>query len=163
MSGDSSGDAPGDPTNEPSPSSTDGDTGERVVVAQGTFDLLHPGHLHYLEESAALGDELYVVISRDSRVQGEKDLIMPEGGRRTVVDALDVVDEAVLGSEDSIFDSVERIQPDIITLGYDQEHDEAELEEALQEHGFGGVEVVRIGAYDGEITSSTELRERLEG
>ncbi|MDY6770264.1 MAG: adenylyltransferase/cytidyltransferase family protein [Candidatus Nanohaloarchaea archaeon] len=131
------------------------------VMAQGTFDLLHPGHLHYLEESAALGDELYVVIARDSRKRAEKDLVMPEEARRTVVAALEVVDEAVLGSEDSIFDSVETIQPDIITLGYDQDHDENELEQTLQEHGFDGIDVVRIGEYDGEITSSTELRDRL--
>ncbi|MDY6769090.1 MAG: adenylyltransferase/cytidyltransferase family protein [Candidatus Nanohaloarchaea archaeon] len=130
------------------------------VMAQGVFDLLHPGHLHYLRESAALGDELHVVIARDSRLEGRKEVVMPEDARRDVVAALAVVDEAVLGSEDSIFDSVERIQPDVITLGYDQGHDEAELEEKLSAEGFDGVEVVRIGEYEGGIASSTELRNR---
>lgn len=130
-------------------------------MAQGVFDLLHPGHLHYLRESRQLGDELYVVIARDSRKQGEKDLVMPEEERRTVVDALDVVDEAVLGSEDSIFDTVDEIEPDIITLGYDQDHDEEKLEQTLAEHGFENVDVVRIGKYDGPVESSTALRQRL--
>ncbi|MFB6265571.1 MAG: adenylyltransferase/cytidyltransferase family protein [Candidatus Nanohaloarchaea archaeon] len=128
------------------------------VMAQGTFDLIHPGHLHYLRESRKLGDELYVVIARDSRVRGEKELVMPEEARREVVDALEMVDEAMLGSEDSIFDSVERIQPDIITLGYDQDHDVEELERRLAGQGFDRVEVHRIEEYTGKVASSTELR-----
>lgn len=133
------------------------------VMAQGTFDLLHPGHIHYLQESAALGDELYVVISRDERLAGEKEVVMEEEARRTVVDALGMVDGAVLGSEDSIFDSVERIAPDVITLGYDQGFDADELAETLAAEGFAAVDVVRIGEYDGSVTSSSELRDRLRG
>ncbi len=131
------------------------------VMAQGTFDLLHPGHLHYLRESRNLGAELHVVISRDSRVGREKDIVMPEEARRTVVEALEMVDEAVLGSEESIFDSVDRIQPDVITLGYDQDFEPDALEEKLAASGFDGIQVVRIGAYDGDIASSTALRDRL--
>ncbi|MDY6776662.1 MAG: adenylyltransferase/cytidyltransferase family protein, partial [Candidatus Nanohaloarchaea archaeon] len=131
------------------------------VMAQGVFDILHPGHLHYLRESAELGDELHVVIARDSRVAERKDLAMDEDSRREMVDALEMVDEAVLGSEESIFDTVEEVRPDVITLGYDQHHDEEELEEKLEEHGFGDVEVVRIGRYEGEIESSSEIREKL--
>lgn len=129
------------------------------VMAQGTFDLLHPGHIHYLQESAALGNELYVVIARDSRMKEEKELVMEEGSRRIVVDALEMVDEAVLGSEDSIFDSVERINPDIITIGYDQPYDPKELKKKLEEHGFDEIDVVRISEYDGPITSSSQLKE----
>lgn len=130
-------------------------------MAQGTFDLLHPGHIHYLKKSAALGDELHVVIARDSRMTEKKDLVMDEKSRRIVVDALEMVDDAVLGSEDSIFDSVERIQPDIITLGYDQPFDPGELEEKLEQQGFDGIDVVRIGEYKGAVTSSSQLKERL--
>lgn len=131
------------------------------VMAQGTFDLLHPGHIYYLEESAALGDELVVVIARDSRKKDEKDLVMDEAARRRVVDALAAVDQAVLGSEDSIFDSVDRLQPDIITLGYDQPYDPDELEDTLTDHGFPDIDVVRISAYDGTVTSSSELKEQI--
>lgn len=127
----------------------------RRVMAQGTFDILHPGHVHYLCESAALGDELYVVIGRDSRVGDRKDLFMDEESRRRVVEALKPVDEAILGSEGSIFDSVERIRPDVITIGHDQDYDTDALEADLAEAGFPDVEVVRIGPTDAEVVGSS--------
>ncbi len=128
------------------------------VMAQGTFDLLHPGHLHYLRESAALGDELVVVIARDSRKSGEKDLVMDEGDRREMVDALEMVDRAVLGSEDSIYDSVADLEPDIITLGHDQPFDPDSLEQDLADRDLH-VAVERIDAAD-PAHSSTALRSR---
>lgn len=132
------------------------------VMAQGTFDLLHPGHLHYLRESAALGDELHVVIARDARKQDEKPLVLDEDSRQTVVDALEMVDKAVLGSEESIFDSVERIQPDVITLGYDQPFDVDDLQQKLADHGLDGINVVRIDEYTGDVSSSSQLRDRVK-
>jgi len=133
------------------------------VMAQGKFDILHPGHVHYLTESAALGDELYVVVARDQRVRDRTDLYMDEESRRQVVEALGVVDAAILGSEGSIYDSVERIQPDVITLGHDQTWDEAQLEADLEANGFPDVEVVRIGpAEDTAIESSSTVREEVK-
>ena len=129
------------------------------VLAQGKFDVLHPGHVHYLTESAALGDELYVVVARDSRVRDRSDLYMDEESRRQVVEALGVVDAAVLGSEGSVFDSVERIGPDLVTVGFDQDWDVAALEEQLVANGFEDVEVVRIGPFEGEgVGSSSDVR-----
>nr|WP_250160952.1 FAD synthase [Natrinema salinisoli] len=134
-------------------------------MAQGTFDILHPGHLHYLQESRKLGEELYVVISRDSRVSEKKNLFMDEEARRQIVDALKVVDEAVLGSEGSIFETVNQIDPDVITLGHDQTFDVDELETTLAEHGHPDIRVVRISAFepeeDNQIVSSSEIKERL--
>jgi FAD synthetase len=131
------------------------------VMAQGTFDLLHPGHIHYLRESAALGDELVVVIARDARKDDKKPLIMDEDSRQTVVDALEMVENAVLGSEESIFDSVDRLEPDIITLGYDQPYDPDDLEDTLADHGLPDIAVVRIGEYAGPTASSSDLRNRI--
>ncbi len=131
-------------------------------MAQGTFDVLHPGHVHYLEASAALGDELVVVVARDSRVGARKDLFMDEESRRRVVAALSCVDEAVLGSEGDLFDSVERLHPDVITLGYDQEFDPETLEADLAEAGFPDVEVVRVGPGPDEgVGSSSDVKARL--
>lgn len=127
------------------------------VMAQGTFDLIHPGHIHYLQESRALGDELYVIIARDSRLDTEP--VMPEDARRLVVEALKPVDRALLGSEEDIFVSVEHVQPDIITLGHDQPYAVDALREQLAENSLEGIEVVRIGAYDGPVASSTTLRD----
>ncbi|MDY6771035.1 MAG: adenylyltransferase/cytidyltransferase family protein [Candidatus Nanohaloarchaea archaeon] len=126
------------------------------VLANGTFDFLHPGHIHYLRESAALGDELYVVIARDSRANQQKDdLRLDEKERRKVVNALDMVDKAILGSKDSIFDTVDRLEPDIVTLGYDQDFDEDELEKALSDQGHD-IDVVRIESSTSH--SSTALK-----
>ena len=133
------------------------------VMAQGTFDIIHPGHVYYLETSAELGDELVVVIARDSRVGSRKDLFMDEESRRLVVEALACVDEAVLGSEGDLFESVERLRPDVITLGYDQAFDPDELGDELAEAGFRDVEVVRIGRGPDEgVTSSSDVKARLK-
>lgn len=128
----------------------------KTVLANGTFDIIHPGHIHYLERSAELGDELIVVIARDSRAGQEKNLLMHEDDRRKVVEALKPVDMAVLGSEQSIFDTVERIQPDIITLGYDQDFSKQQLQNALQEHGFNDIQITRIS--QGGNYSSSDLK-----
>ena len=134
------------------------------VMAQGTFDILHPGHVHYLEASAAHGDELVVVIARDARVRTRKDLFMDEESRRRVVEALGCVDRAVLGSEGDLFDSVGELGPDVITLGYDQSFDPAELESDLAEAGFPDVEVVRIGPGPEDVVrSSSDVKARLAG
>jgi FAD synthetase len=131
-------------------------------MAQGTFDILHPGHRHYLEESAALGEELAVVIARDSRVATRKNVFLDEESRRLVVEGLDVVDRAILGSEADLFDSVAEIDPDVITLGHDQGYDIEALESDLAAAGFGGVEVVRIDAYEGPgVTSSSDVKARI--
>jgi len=98
----------------------------KVVLASGVFDLLHYGHLKFLEEAKKSGGEgakLVVVVARDRtvvRMKGEPP-IMPEEERRALVEALKVVDEAILGFEE--FD-VERIlrtgRPDVVALGEDQ-------------------------------------------
>lgn len=135
----------------------------RRVMAQGTFDIVHPGHLHYLRESAGLGDELHVVISRDSRMESRKDLFMDDESRREVVESLEMVDSARLGSEGSIFDSVERINPAVITIGYDQKFDVSQLKEELINAGYPDVEVERISEYTGSgVRSSSDVKRRIK-
>ncbi len=112
------------------------------VMAQGVFDLLHPGHLHYLRESKNLGEELVVVIARDSRI--EKNLYFNEKERREMVQALEMVDQALLGSEESIYDTVEKVSPDIITLGYDQPFETEEVKSMAEKALNKDVEVTRI-------------------
>lgn len=115
----------------------------KKVMAQGVFDILHPGHLHYLRESKNLGDELTVVVARDSRI--EKDLYFSEEERQEMLQALKVVDNAVMGSEESIYDTVERVDPDIITLGYDQPYDKEEVKSMAEKASDKSIEVIRIG------------------
>ncbi|MFC7251053.1 adenylyltransferase/cytidyltransferase family protein [Halomicroarcula sp. GCM10025324] len=106
------------------------------VVAQGTFDILHPGHVHYLEDAAAMGDELHVIVARSVNVTHKEPPVVPDGQRREMVAALKPVDEAHLGDADDIFVPIERIDPDVIALGYDQHHDESTLQAALGDRGL---------------------------
>ena len=122
-------------------------------MAQGTFDVLHPGHIHYFEKSAELGEELVVVIARDSRVEERKDLYFSEEERKEMVQGLETVDRAVLGSEGDIYSTVSRIDPDVITLGYDQSHDEEDVREMAEEATGHSVEVERIDGKEGYSSS----------
>src|SRR6056297_2381984 len=96
----------------------------RRVIAQGTFDILHPGHVHYLADAASYGDELHVIIARRENVTHKAKPVLADRQRRDMVAALDVVDEAHLGHREDIFVPIERIDPDYVVLGHDQHHDE---------------------------------------
>jgi len=89
----------------------------RRVMAQGTFDVLHPGHVHYLREAAAMGDELHVVVSRPTNVDHKEAPVLPARQRRDVVAALAPVDDAVLGDPEDIFVPVEELGPRTMTSG----------------------------------------------
>ena len=101
------------------------------ILATGTFDLLHPGHLLYLESSKKLGDELVVIVARDVNIKHKPKPIVPEDQRLKMVQALEVVDLAILGDENDIFRPIEQLQPDIITLGFDQHFDPVTLEKEM--------------------------------
>lgn len=134
-----------------------------TVVAQGTFDILHPGHVHYLADSAAMGDRLHVIVARSENVTHKPAPILSGRQRRTMVDALAVVDEAHLGHPEDIFVPIERIDPDVIALGYDQHHDEEGLQRALRDRGID-CEIRRASAYepDGdELTSTGRIVDRI--
>ncbi|WP_414838059.1 adenylyltransferase/cytidyltransferase family protein [Candidatus Nanosalina sp. VS9-1] len=128
----------------------------KTVMAQGTFDILHPGHLHYFEESKKLGDELVVVISRDSRHEDRK-IFLDENDRQKMVQALETVDKAVLGTEGDIYETVEKIDPDVITLGYDQNHSKDEVKKMAEEATGHKVTVKRIEGL--EDFSSSKIKD----
>lgn len=117
------------------------------VVAQGTFDILHPGHLHYLRDAAGMGEQLHVIVARSTNVTHKEPPVVPDEQRREMVAALKPVDEAHLGHPEDIFVPIERIDPDIIALGYDQHHDEEKLQRALAERGID-CEVRRASGLD---------------
>jgi len=113
------------------------------VLATGTFEILHPGHLAYLKRAKELGDELIVIVARDSMIKHKRKPIIPEKQRLKMVQALKIVDKAILGSEKDIFEPVQEIKPDIIALGHDQRFDEDALTEELRKRGLMA-EVMRI-------------------
>jgi len=99
----------------------------KTVLATGVFDLLHLGHLRFLEESkkkGGPGSKLVVVIARDKTVFRRKGNgpIVPEDQRRELVAALRVVDQAILGREEiDLLGILKEVKPDIVCVGYDQD------------------------------------------
>lgn len=122
-------------------------------MAQGTFDVLHPGHIHYLEKSLEFGDELVVVVARDSRVSGRKNLYFDEDERQEMLESLKVVDKAILGVEGDIYDTVAKVDPDVITLGHDQNHVPEEVKELAETATGHAVKIEQISEL-GDYSSS---------
>ena len=140
---------------------------KRVVLASGTFDLLHLGHVKYLEEAKKAGGknaELIVIVARDSTVEKRKGkrTVMPEDQRRALVESLKVVDEAILGFEGFSIDKViEKINPDVVAVGHDQEGIEREVRKAIEEKKFN-VQVAKIGRFGKkELNSSSKIMRKI--
>lgn len=125
------------------------------VLATGTFDILHPGHILYLKKARELGDELFVIVSRDSMIKHKSKPILPEQQRLQVIKALGMVDYAELGSERDIFEPLALIKPDIVALGFDQYFDENKLQEDLEKRHILA-KVVRLPYQDSGNLSGTE-------
>ncbi len=129
----------------------------RRVVATGTFDLLHPGHIYYLEESKKLGDELWVIVARDMNVKHKPRPIIPEDQRLAMIASLRPVDHAILGDKTDMFRPIEEIRPAVITIGFNQLFDEEKLRIQLTTRNLTP-EIVRIGKYaDSELCSSRKV------
>ena len=136
----------------------------RRVVAQGTFDLIHPGHIHYLEDAAAMGDELHVIVARRENVTHKQPPVLPNRQRRDVVAALDAVDEARVGHPSDIFAPIEDIDPDVIALGFDQHHDDDAIEAELADRGIDCTVERASGRekrYDDELLSTGDIIDRI--
>lgn len=140
---------------------------KKIVLASGVFDLLHLGHVRFLEEAKKAGGantELVVIIARDSTVEKMKGAkpVMSENQRRVLVESLKVVDEAVLGVEDfSIADVIEKIKPDVIALGYDQKSMEKHVREYIDKSKLN-IKVIYIGKFEeDELDSSSKIRKKI--
>jgi len=139
----------------------------KVVLASGTFDLLHLGHVKYLEEAKKAGGKnakLVVIVARDKTVHKRKGgkPIMPEEHRRALVESLRVVDEALLGYEKfDIGAVIEELKPDVIAVGYDQDGIEEQVRKAVANKKLP-VEVVKIGKFGkDELNSSLKIKRRI--
>jgi FAD synthetase len=139
----------------------------KVILASGVFDLLHLGHVRFLEEAKRAGGsnaELIVIVARDSTVEKRKGKkpIMPENQRRALVESLKIVDEAILGYEKfDIGKVIEKIKPDIIVVGYDQDGMEQTVRKYVEAQGLK-IKIVRIGKFEeDELDSSSKIKQKI--
>ena len=139
----------------------------KTVLATGVFDLLHIGHVEFLQESKKRGGpgaRLVVVVASDRTVFRRKRQrpILPEQQRRELVAALRLVDRAMLGSENlDMIGVLKRVKPDMIAVGYDQQEIKRSLNRVLKKEGLK-IPVVQIPRFGpSRLNSSSKLKNRV--
>ncbi len=132
-----------------------------VVLTGGVFDIIHRGHIYTLSKAKALGDVLVVVVARDRIVEKlrGKSAMNSERDRAELVNSIKYVDAALLGSEEDPLGAMYVVKPDIIAIGYDQKHDEREIETKALERGLK-VRVKRLDSPIPDMKSTKIKKER---
>jgi len=133
--------------------------GDRIVFTNGCFDLLHPGHIHLLEEARAMGDRLIVGLNSDAsvkRLKGSRRPILPERDRLVLLKALTCVDLVVIFEEDTPVKLIETLRPDILVKGSDYRFEEVVGREIVESYGGQVALVSLVGDY-----STTRVVEKL--
>lgn len=132
----------------------------KVVFIGGGFEVIHAGHLHTIEAAKALGDVLVAVVARDSTVMKRKGRApaTKEQERVKLLGSIRQVDAAILGGEGDIYDTLERVRPDMVALGYDQHHQEAEISREAAKRGLA-LSVVRLDSPVPSLKTSRLLNE----
>jgi FAD synthetase len=135
--------------------------GKVRVMATGVFDILHTGHLYFLHQARDLGDELVVVVARDVTAKKRKrEPIVPEHLRLEMVRGLKPVDMAFLGGTEDYYRIVEVLKPDIIALGYDQDHNADKIKDELKRRGLK-VEVMRLPVLKHDLMATRRIVDKI--
>ena len=135
--------------------------GARVVFANGCFDILHVGHVRYLEAAKGLGDLLVVGVNSDEqvrRLKGEGRPFVPERERAEVIASLRAVDYVTVFHEPTVTELLLALRPDIHAKGTDYTEDSVPERDVVRSFG-GRVQIVG----DPKDHSSTEMLERVRG
>jgi rfaE bifunctional protein nucleotidyltransferase chain/domain len=137
------------------------DAGRTVVFTNGVFDLLHPGHVRYLQQARALGDVLVIGINTDRSVRANKGPerpITPEAERAEVLAALECVDGVTIFDEETPFNIISELQPDVLVKGADWAHDAIVGRDIVEARGG---RVVRVAVEQGH--STTGIVQKIKG
>jgi|TARA_B100001540_G_scaffold240469_1_gene215131 cytidyltransferase-like protein len=131
------------------------DSNSKIVLAGGVFDIIHPGHIHTLNDAKKLGDVLVVVIATDKTAikMKKREPLHSAELRRELVSSLSMVDLCIIGNEENIFKTVDLVKPQIIALGYDQTHQEKFITEGCKKINLD-VTVARLESPRPETSSS---------
>jgi len=131
--------------------------GKVVVFTNGCFDILHVGHVRYLQKARAMGDVLVVGVNTDEsvrRLKGPDRPVNPESDRAEVLAALECVDYVSLFAEDTPVELIQAVKPDIDVKGGDYKSED--MPEAAVVRSYGGrVEIIPFSATDSEAFSTT--------
>jgi len=130
-----------------------------IVMIGGVFDIIHPGHIITLKSAKNLGDVLIVSVARDQTVLKYKKHkpINEETKRCELINSIKYVDLGILGNKKNIFDTVIKLKPNIIALGYDQKHNEGELKNKIDKLELD-IKLVRLKSSIPDIKSSEILK-----
>ena len=134
------------------------------VMAVGVFDLLHAGHLHYLEQAKSLGDDLTVIVAHDDTVRMRKhEPVTSQDLRQRMVAGLKPVDHAMVGNPPTVpmYDILPVVEPDIIALGFDQEHAETAIRSGLDERGFEHIKLVRVEGLTEDLDGTRKIIDKI--
>ena len=133
------------------------------VVATGVFEIIHPGHIFFLNEAKKLGDELVVIVARDTTAKKRKrHPVINENQRLKVVQSLKPVDKAILGDITDFFKPILRINPDILVLGPNQNFNPKHLELEFKNRNLK-IKIVRLKKMlKGKSKSSKKIIERIK-
>jgi FAD synthetase len=130
------------------------------VVVFGTFDWLHPGHLHFFQQAKTLGDTLTVIVGTDgnvARIKGNK----PDHSQEERIETIrqsHAADTILLAPEDyNYIDLLKRIKPDVIALGYDQQPSVTQLQRELKQNQLSSI-VLRLKAHKPQLYKSSILK-----
>src|SRR5262245_21776211 len=137
--------------------------GGTVVFTNGVFDLLHPGHVRYLQDARALGDALIVGLNSDRSVRSNKGSerpITPESERAEILLALECVDAVVIFDDDTPAEIIKRVQPDVLVKGADWGPDNIVGRDTVEARGG---RVVRMPLLEGYSTTELLRRVRKNG
>ncbi len=127
--------------------------GQRIVLTNGCFDLLHVGHVTYLQQAASMGDRLVVAVNSDAsvrRLKGPSRPVISEDNRAAMLAALEAVDMVIVFDEDTPHTVLETVRPDVLVKGGTYSVDEVVGKEVVE--GYGG-QVQVLGVVDGVSTS----------
>jgi FAD synthetase len=140
---------------------------QKIVLASGVFDLLHMGHVKFLEAAKKAGgkySKLIVIVARDrtvEKIKGRKTII-PENQRCALINSLKVVDEAILGYETlDIAEVINKIEPELIVLGHDQKVMKKSVENYIENNDVN-IKVIKIGKFgEDALDSSSKILQKI--
>jgi FAD synthetase len=132
----------------------------KVVFIGGGFEVIHQGHLYTIEQAKRVGDVLVVSVARDSTIRKRKkrEPVANEEQRVKLLSSLRQVDAAILGVEGDIYETLEKVDPDVVALGYDQYHLDSEVAKEANRRGMK-VKVTRLDSPYPSVKTSSLLNE----